>query len=78
MFKKKFRLSDNTSFELCHKKAWSLWLCAGMKRYFITCNIRDMSVILGYDTCEFRKSLVDYLRSDNEDDFNIDEEEMRF
>ena len=47
MFKKKFRL--DVDFELCHKKAWSLWFVYGYKRYFITCKIRDICDILGID-----------------------------
>lgn len=45
MIKKVF--SFETVFELCHKKAWSLWYVYGYKRYFITCNIRDICDILG-------------------------------
>ena len=57
MIKKKFRF--DTVFELCHKKAWSLWFVYGYKRYFITCKIREICDILGLDREDLDRYLAD-------------------
>lgn len=72
MIKKKFRI--DTVFELCHKKAWSLWFVYGYKRYFITCKIRDICNILSLDLYDLNSLLADTI----ENSVSAEVEEVKF
>lgn len=61
MIKKEYS-RDSVKFELCHKKAWSLWLLDEKNRFFITCKKKDMASLLGEpvkDFCEMLEELTD-------------------
>lgn len=78
MIKKEY-VRDFVKFELCHRKAWSLWLIDGNTRFFITCKKKDMASLLGENVktfCEMLEELTDK-SIDVDSDLSFCEEEKK-